>query len=95
MIQAADAFAKKNRRPASFQAILSYRYIIDFFHESHLRHLKEDEEKFSTFALFFHTKFQKPEIISLSIMFLFISNKYPFHYDARNESKKSETRTAM
>lgn len=55
IIQARDAFVKKQHKPAPFHSNFFYKHSRALFDEQHVRLLKQDREKLLTFAAFLDT----------------------------------------
>lgn len=86
MIQAADAFYKNDHKRTPFLTNLFYIHAKALLDGLHAPHSKQDQEKFSAFALFLDTNIQQAKLMSHCTISLFISTVCPFDYGTRNKS---------
>lgn len=86
---------KNGHDHAPFHA--KYFYIRDraLLDELRARHMKQDKEKFLTFALFVDTMIQQNKIFCHKIMYLFMKSVRPFENDRTERSMKWETNAEM
>lgn len=87
MIQAADSSSKSDHRMAPFHNRAFYRHSNALLNELNAPHVKQNGEMFPSFATFLDTKFRQTEIITHSILSLFVTTMRPFDYNERDKSK--------
>lgn len=95
MIEAADTFAKMDRKPALFLKKAFNGQVRALFEVHHARQSEQEEGRFPMFALFSETERKQDALITHPIFYLFISTMRSFVYDANHWSETRYTRAEV